>query len=168
MVSGTHGAKEGERHVDRSAERRAPDALVVGRVVEVSQADADALGRLLPQLSDAPAPSRSTLAAIATCPCTSLVLARLDTVVVGALTLVVFAIPTGVRAIVEDVVVDSSVRNRGIGSALVAEALRIAEQAGCRNVDLTSRPSREAANRLYARAGFVRRETNVWRRELRS
>jgi ribosomal protein S18 acetylase RimI-like enzyme len=139
------------------------DELVVERVVEVSEAQADALGRLLPQLSEAPVPDRAALSAIASSPGTSLVIARLGEDVVGSLTLVVFAIPTGRRALVEDVVVDSSVRGRGIGSALVLEALRIAHDAGCRNVDLTSRPSREAANRLYARAGFVRRDTNVWR-----
>ncbi len=83
--------------------------------------------------------------------------------IVGTLTLVVFRIPTGLRAWVEDVVVDDSVRGRGVGSALTREALRRAEAAGARTVDLTSRPSREAANRLYRRLGFELRETNVYR-----
>jgi ribosomal protein S18 acetylase RimI-like enzyme len=34
---------------------------------------------------------------------------------------------------------------------------------GCRTIDLTSRPSREAANRLYQREGFEQRDTNVYR-----
>ena len=83
--------------------------------------------------------------------------------IVGTLTLVVFRIPTGLRAWVEDVVVDDSARGQGVGSALTREALRRAEAAGARTVDLTSRPSREAANRLYRRLGFEMRETNVYR-----
>lgn len=137
--------------------------LVVERVLEVTGAQADALGRLLPQLSDAPPPGRAALSTVAAAPGCALLLASIGGTVVGSLTLVVFQIPTGVRAIVEDVVVDSASRGRGVGSALVAEALEIARAAGARSVDLTSRPSREAANRLYARSGFARRETNVWR-----
>jgi ribosomal protein S18 acetylase RimI-like enzyme len=76
---------------------------------------------------------------------------------------VLFRIPTGVRAWIEDVVVDESARGQGVGHALNARALEIAEGAGARTVDLTSRPSREAANRLYRRLGFVQRDTNVYR-----
>ena len=81
------------------------------------------------------------------------------------LTLVVFRIPTGVRAWIEDVVVDAAVRGRGVGEALSQAALTRAAAAGARTVDLTSRPSREAANRLYRRLGFVPRETNLYRYE---
>ena len=87
--------------------------------------------------------------------------------IVGLLTLAVFRIPTGVRAWIEDVVVDESERGQGVGEALTREALRRAEAAGARTVDLTSRPSREAANRLYRRLGFVDRETNVYRYDVR-
>ena len=69
--------------------------------------------------------------------------------IVGLLTLVVFRIPTGVRAWIEDVVVDEAVRGRGVGEALSQEAVRRAIELGARTVELTSRPSREAANRLY-------------------
>jgi len=79
------------------------------------------------------------------------------------LTLVVFRIPTGVRALIEDVVVSEEARGRGVGAALVDEALGLARQSGARTVDLTSRPTRVAANRLYERMGFERRETNCWR-----
>ena len=79
------------------------------------------------------------------------------------LTLVVFPIPTGVRAWIEDVVVTASARGQGVGALLTREAVRIAGEEGARTVDLTSRPDREAANRLYARLGFERRETNVYR-----
>ncbi len=79
------------------------------------------------------------------------------------MTLVVFRIPTGVRAWIEDVVVDEAARGRGVGEALNRAALELAERRGARSVDLTSRPSREAANRLYRKLGFVERETNVYR-----
>lgn len=83
--------------------------------------------------------------------------------ILGMLSLVAFEIPTGVRAWVEDVVVDAAARGQGAGLALVNAALNHAKTLGARTVDLTSRPSREAANRLYKRAGFVQRETNVYR-----
>ena len=83
--------------------------------------------------------------------------------ILGMLSLAVFEIPTGVRAWIEDVVVDSGARGHGAGLALVEAALEHAKGIGARTVDLTSRPSREAANRLYRRAGFVQRETNVYR-----
>ena len=83
--------------------------------------------------------------------------------IVGSLTLVLFRIPTGLRAWIEDVVVDGTARGTGVGEALNRRALALAAERGARTVDLTSRPSREAANRLYARLGFERRETNVYR-----
>lgn len=86
-----------------------------------------------------------------------------DFPILGMLSLATFEIPTGVRAWVEDVVVDSAARGQGAGQALVEAALRHAQKVGARTVDLTSRPSREAANRLYQRAGFELRETNVYR-----
>ena len=86
--------------------------------------------------------------------------------IVGALTLVLFRIPTGVRAWIEDVVVDSEARGLGVGRALNEAALDRARDAGATTVDLTSRPSREAANRLYQRIGFVQRSTNVYRFDL--
>jgi ribosomal protein S18 acetylase RimI-like enzyme len=83
--------------------------------------------------------------------------------IVGTLTLVVFRIPTGVRAWIEDVVVDEGARGRGVGQALTRAAIDRAAQAGARTVDLTSRPAREAANRLYQGLGFQARATNVYR-----
>ncbi len=95
-----------------------------------------------------------------------MLVARVDDAIVGSLTLVVFRIPTGMRAWIEDVVVDEAARGHGVGEALNREALRIARERGAITVDLTSRPSREAANRLYRRLGFIERETNVYRMEL--
>jgi len=89
-----------------------------------------------------------------------------DDVVLGMLTIVIFPLASGVRAWIEDVVVDESGRGKGAGEALNQHALQLAQAEGARTVDLTSRPSREAANRLYHRLGFVPRETNIYRYEV--
>jgi ribosomal protein S18 acetylase RimI-like enzyme len=130
----------------------------------------EAMAELIPQLSSSsPPPSAEELAEIVGSGATHLLLARdgdgpgLGGRIVGSMTLAVFRIPTGVRAWVEDVVVDGSARGKGVGEALNRAALDLAAQRGARTVDLTSRPSREAANRLYQRLGFVQRETNVYR-----
>jgi ribosomal protein S18 acetylase RimI-like enzyme len=130
---------------------------VTGEVVE-------AFGRLLPQLSaSAPPLDEQSLGAIVEAPANTVLLARSAGVISGALTLVMFPIPTGLRAWIEDVVVDEAARGKGIGEALSLEALRLAQAAGARTVDLTSRPSREAAGRLYQRVGFKERETRLYR-----
>lgn len=122
------------------------------------------LGRLVGQLSrSAPALSRETLANVINCPTNTLLIARLDGELVGMLSLVVFPIPTGVRAWIEDVAVDERCRGQGVGTALTQEAIRVAQAAGARSVDLTSRPSRVAANRLYEHLGFELRDSKVYR-----
>jgi len=133
-------------------------------VQDVTPELVEAMAGLLPQLSrSAPAPTAEELAEIVDGDATSLLVALLDGRIVGSLTLVVFRIPTGVRAWIEDVVVDASARGAGVGGALNRAALAEAQRRGARTVDLTSRPSREAANRLYQRLGFVPRDTNVYR-----
>ncbi len=124
-----------------------------------------AVGALVGQLSSsAPAPSAAQIEALVASTATRLLLARdAQGRIAGMLTLAVFPIPTGVRAWIEDVVVDRDARGQGIGALLTKEALALAHADGARTVDLTSRPSREAANRLYARLGFYPRETNVYR-----
>ena len=82
------------------------------------------------------------------------------------LTLVVFPIPTGVRAWIEDVVVDEAARGRQIATKLIDEAIRLAKESGARTVDLTSRPNRESAGRLYERVGFEQRDTRMYRYKL--
>jgi ribosomal protein S18 acetylase RimI-like enzyme len=130
----------------------------------VSDSLVEAFERLLPQLSpSAGTVSRARLEAIVRSPTTSLLVARDGDDVLGTLTLAVFPIPTGVRAWIEDVVVDESARGRGVGEALTLEAVTRARAAGARSVELTSRPTRKAANRLYRRLGFEERETNVLR-----
>jgi ribosomal protein S18 acetylase RimI-like enzyme len=131
---------------------------------------AGAMGRLIGELSaSAVAPTAAELQEIVSAGATTLLLARdhaAEGRIVGMLTLAVFRIPTGLRAWIEDVVVDAAVRGRGVGEALIQEAVLLAREGGVRSVDLTSRPSREAANRLYQRLGFRLRETNVYRLEL--
>ena len=124
----------------------------------------EAFASLIPQLSrSSPPPGPAELAEMLAAPGTTVFLARLGEAIVGTLTLIVFRIPTGLRAWIEDVVVDDSARGRGAGEALTRAALDYAEAVGVRTVDLTSRPSREAANRLYQRLGFEARETNLYR-----
>jgi ribosomal protein S18 acetylase RimI-like enzyme len=139
-------------------------AIAVEVATHVDDGLVDAVGRLVPQLSKStPPPTRVELEIIVAGPSTMLLLARKDHVVIGMLTLAIFRIPTGIRAWIEDVVVDADARGQGVGEALTREAVRIAGTHGARTVELTSRPSREAANRLYQRLGFERRETNVYR-----
>ena len=138
-------------------------------VVEVDDELVAAFERLTPQLSaSSPAPGADKLAAIVASPATVLFVARdIDTgAIVGSLTLALFRIPTGMRAWIEDVVVDEQARGQGVGNALNEAALDRARSEGAKTVDLTSRPSREAANRLYKRIGFEQRETNVYRYKL--
>jgi ribosomal protein S18 acetylase RimI-like enzyme len=126
-----------------------------------------AVGALIPQLSSSsPAPSKEALARIVADPGATLFVARDEGRVVGMLTLIVFEIPTAVRAWIEDVVVDETARGQGVAAALVQAALDQAAARGARTVDLTSRPDREAANRLYVRMGFEIRRTNVYRHDL--
>jgi ribosomal protein S18 acetylase RimI-like enzyme len=127
----------------------------------------DAFARLLPQLSSSTtALTRETLTEIFAAPHNTVLLARDPSAggqIVGTLTLVIFRIPTGMRAWIEDVVVDSSARGRGVGEALTLAAVKLAKERGARTVDLTSRRSRQAAHRLYEKAGFHVRDTSVYR-----
>ena len=124
-----------------------------------------AFEKLIPQLSRSnPAPDADTLRSIVDSEASTLLVALDEEgTIVGSMTLAMFRIPTGLRAWIEDVVVDEDARGRGVGRLLNERALEIARDAGARTVDLTSRPSREAANRLYQRLGFVARDTNVYR-----
>ena len=131
----------------------------------------EAMGRLIPQLSRSAVPmSEADVQRFLSQDSVHLFAFRPDEAdaqgnrpILGMLSLVAFEIPTGVRAWVEDVVVDEAARGQGAGFALVEAAVEHAKNVGARTVDLTSRPSREAANRLYQRAGFQLRETNVYR-----
>ncbi len=123
-----------------------------------------ALVTLIPQLSSSADPvTEDVLRRVLADPAITMFVAHHEGIIVGSLTLAVFTIPTGSRAWIEDVVVDESARGLGAGEALTMAALEAAKAKGATSVDLTSRPSREAANHLYLRLGFVARETNVYR-----
>ena len=107
--------------------------------------------------------TNNELAEIVNSESTLMFVARVNNEIVGLLTLAIFRIPTAMRAWIEDVVVDSSARGHGVGEALNLAAIAEAKRRGAKTVDLTSRPSREAANKLYQRIGFVERDTNVYR-----
>jgi ribosomal protein S18 acetylase RimI-like enzyme len=131
---------------------------------EASEHVLSGVNALLPQLStSAAALTLDTLSAIVDDGDTHLLIAEDDGVIVGTLTLVTFRIPTGVRAIIEDVVVDGNTRGKGIGKQLVAVAIERASSLGAKTIDLTSRPSRVEANALYVAMGFQTRDTNVYR-----
>jgi ribosomal protein S18 acetylase RimI-like enzyme len=135
--------------------------------VEVTPELVSAFERLIPQLSSSnPAPTETELAAICESEASVLLIAvdrEAEDLILGSLTLAWFRIPTGVRAWIEDVVVDEAARGHGVGDLLNRAALDRARELGAKTVDLTSRPSREAANRLYQRIGFIARDTNVYR-----
>ena len=124
-----------------------------------------AFARLIPQLSSSsPPPTAEELEAVVTADDAHVLMALDDGGrFIGTTTLVVFRIPTGVRAWIEDVVVDADAGRSGAGSALTRFALDLARRHGAKTVDLTSRPSREVANHMYRRIGFELRETNVYR-----
>ena len=131
---------------------------------KVTDEAVEAFARLLPQLSSsAPPLDRAALQQVVGADATTVLVARSGDIIAGTLSLVMFPIPTGMRAWIEDVIVDEAARGQGIGEALTVQALRLAEAAGARTVDLTSRPSRAAAGRLYERVGFGSRSTRLYR-----
>ena len=143
--------------------------VTVEVATEVTDEVVEALALLVPQLSSSsPPPTAEQLVEIVGSPATHLLIARDDDSgrIIGSLTLVMFRIPTGLRAWIEDVMVDQAIRRSGAGTALNRYALDLAAKAGAKTVDLTSRPSREAANLLYQKIGFEPRETNVYRYDL--
>jgi ribosomal protein S18 acetylase RimI-like enzyme len=125
-----------------------------------------AFARLVPQLSSSSPPSADTLAEIIANINSVLFVAEREGQIVGSLTLATYRIPTGLKAIIEDVVVDEDARGLGIGESLSRAAIEEARRRGAKDVTLSSRPEREAANRLYVRIGFERRNTNVYRMTL--
>jgi ribosomal protein S18 acetylase RimI-like enzyme len=136
-------------------------------ISEIQQADEAVLtsvNRLLPQLSkSAKLIDIKQLNRLTESECTRLYFAKEGTEVLGMLSLVVFPIPTGIKAWIEDVVVDERARGKGVGKALMKKALAEAGNLGTKSIDLTSRPSRETANKLYQSIGYQERETNVYR-----
>lgn len=141
--------------------RTAPGIAVLD---ELDEPTYRAVCGLLTQLTtSAPVPTFDGLSEVVNTPCTRLLVARDEAVLLGMLTLVLVRLPTGLVAHVEDVVVAEGARDKGVGRRLAQTALSLAAAAGARHVDLTSRPDREAANHLYRSLGFHRRDTNLYR-----
>jgi GNAT superfamily N-acetyltransferase len=128
----------------------------------------DAVQRLVPQVSSsAPPPTTVELGEIVGSPATDLFIALDDDgTIIGMATLATFRIPTAMRGWIEDVTVDEAGRGQGVGTALILAMVERARELGCKTIELTSRPAREDANRLYQRLGFVPRDTNVYRQVL--
>ena len=134
-------------------------------VTEITESLTNAYRVLIPQLSSSSnPPTGEALQRIIESDSAQILIAEDENgEILGTMTLIIFQIPTGIRAWIEDVVVDSSARGKGIGKKLNLAALELAKQAGAKTVDLTSRPARQEANQLYRSIGFAERETNVYR-----
>ncbi len=156
-----------EHHADSDSAPDADsdfDAVDVAPATTVDDELVAAFERLIPQLSSSsPPPTRDQLVEIVENPSTVLFVARVGGEICGSLTLAFYRIPVGLKAWIEDVVVDDAARGRGVGGALNRAALAEAQRRGAKDVNLSSRPSRDAANRLYLRLGFLERDTNIYR-----
>lgn len=143
------------------------DDVTIEEARVVNEELVDAFALLIPQLSSSsPPPGAEELQRLVDSPDSILLIARdplQENRIVGTMCLAFYLIPTGVKAWIEDVVVDGGARGRGVGEKMNRHALELAQARGAKGVDLTSRPSREAANRLYQRIGFEQRETNIYR-----
>jgi len=140
--------------------------MYILRVTEITDEIQMALERLIPQLgAHKTPPTREELKELVVSGCSMLLVARepqAQDPIVGALCLTIYRVPTGLRSIIEDVIVDENRRRQGIGEALVRYALDLARAAGAEGVSLTSNPQREAANQLYLSMGFELRKTNPY------
>jgi ribosomal protein S18 acetylase RimI-like enzyme len=140
--------------------------MIIERVTTVSDELIAAFARLIPQLTDHPAPDREMIQRLIDSRSSIVLIARADDPprsIAGALTLILYLVPTGVRARIEDVVVDESARGQGIGSALVVSAIDLAKAAGAESIGLSSNPARQAANHLYQKLGFQKWDSNHYR-----
>jgi ribosomal protein S18 acetylase RimI-like enzyme len=145
------------------------EMIYITRVTQATRELVDAFDKLIPQLSQRKPPSMDELAALIDSRSIVLI-ARFpgqSSPIVGSGTLAVFPVPTGIRGHIEDVVVDQSVRGNGIGEAIVADLLEKARELGIDSISLTCNPTREAANKMYQKMGFQKRETNVCWYDLR-
>ncbi|WP_110310281.1 GNAT family N-acetyltransferase [Dysgonomonas alginatilytica] len=143
--------------------------MEIERLVSVSDEVVESLGKLLIQLSpNGKSPTREYLHEMLSLSNIFLFLAKEDGKIIGTFTLVLYKIPTGIKASIEDVVVDVDMRGKQIGEKMIRFAIDYAgTQLGVTKIDLTSSPSRIAANALYQKLGFVKRETNVYRFKLK-
>ncbi len=140
--------------------------IIIEQVTNFSDSLTKILNKMLIQLNADSIPlSDKDVQEMLTSPCNYLFFAKVKDSgeVIGMVTLVVYRIPYALKGVIEDIVVDSNYRGQGFGAKLIETAIAQAKKKGVKYADLTSRPSRGSANRLYNRLGFVQRETNVYR-----
>ncbi len=137
--------------------------MLIEEVTTVTPGLLDAMSRLVPQLTVKLPPGEGELRRLVESESSTLVVARDGRDhIIGMACVSVYCVPTGIRAIIEDVVVDTAARGRGVGEGLIRRCLNTARAKGAANVMLSSNPARQAANRLYLRTGFALRETNSY------
>lgn len=138
--------------------------MQITRITRVDESTVDVFKRLMPQLTGKQEhPTLEDLQKVVQSPDTHLFFATEGEEVIGTLSLVFYQIPAGLKAWIEDVIVDEKARGKGVATALIWHALYIARQEGAKKVDLTSLPQRIPANRLYLKMGFEKRESNMYR-----
>jgi ribosomal protein S18 acetylase RimI-like enzyme len=140
--------------------------MYIGKVSEVTEELQEAMQRLIPQLSAHKLPpTLEELENFIKSESSTLLAARdpdEDGAIAGILSLIIYRVPTGLRAIIEDVVVDADMRRQGVAKALICYAIELAREAEADGVSLTSNPQRKAANQLYQSIGFRLRKTNPY------
>jgi ribosomal protein S18 acetylase RimI-like enzyme len=140
--------------------------MIITRISTVTDELVSAFERLIPQLKlSYPPLKRWEIEALVSSDSSILLVVRYPdelAPIAGFLTLIVYRVPTGIRAYIEDVVVDEAMRGKGLGEALMRHALNMAREAGANGISLTANPRREAANRLYQRLGFKTWRTNLY------
>jgi ribosomal protein S18 acetylase RimI-like enzyme len=123
--------------------------------------------RLYGFLSENYRPNPAALEAALAHPATWVFGSRVSGRICGTATLSVRAVPSqGLVGYIDDVAVDPFYRGEGHAGDLVRHCLEEAHCRGCIRVELTCRPGRRPAQRLYRKLGFVRHKTNVYRIDL--
>lgn len=138
--------------------------MIINRITQIDEKTINAFRKLVPQLTGKQDyPSREELEKVVQCKNTFLFFAIDEGEIIGTLTLVFYQIPSGLKAWIEDVIVDENARGKGVATALMWHAINTARKGGALKVDLTSLPRRIAANQLYLKLGFEKRESNMYR-----
>ena len=141
--------------------------IKIERITSADSSTAEAISLLLKQLSSQEFSfSERELAALINDPSSSLFLLYTEDKIAGMLTLGTYLSPTGRKAWIEDVVVDSAYRGKGYGKMLVEHAIEYARTLSPCTLMLTSNPARIAANELYRASGFEQKITNVYKMSL--
>ncbi len=148
----------------KANKRKKDDRMKIERISQVDENTVEIFKRLMPQLTGKDEyPSLEELQRVIQSDERFLFFATEGEEVIGTLTLVFYQLPSGLKAWIEDVIVDEHARGKGVATALLKHALQVARDKGALKADLTSMPWRIAANRLYQKMGFEKRESNMYR-----